>query len=513
LKNPKKSKKSHIKHEKFRDRNFSSLDHHPRSGKTLKNPFSIIPTPITPLSWVNECIPNILWACILATKLERPHYLRLFRSVAINIREQLENHKDLFLTHNYLSKFTEQDFDTAFQLVLADEQAKTELSALLLVDCMPDKHLWSSRLSAPTNVHWQTLAQSVAACFDHQSQRATDIRWLKLIFFVITGRMLFSREQASFLEELRLYPDRGDMRSVRPMIRATEIGLRRIEFKDKIKEGTKIDLPPPHQESFWQELHTKTQCLPHDVQQEPKQAAKFVIGTLLDASHQVAEHFHSTLKHTGLDARHDSSFGLVLYAIHLLTEVAASYSHSTAVGRSALRSIVECFITLSYLIAKDNPALWLKHRDHGNGQTKLSFLKNLNSENVPRFIDLELLEALANEDKWLEFQDINLGAWAETNLRATATEARVKDIYDSYYDVCSGYTHGHWSAIRDAAFTTCFNPLHRFHRIPRPVNFGMRSVVDDGIILINRMLDELSKIYPGFEYRINTKLGTDAASV
>ena len=177
-------------------------------------------------------------------------------------------------------------------------------------------------------------------------------------------------------------------------------------------------------------------------------------------------------------------------------------SHSTAVGRSILRSIVECFITLSYLVSKNDPTLWLKHRDYGNGQAKLSLLKNLAAENVPHFVDLERLESLANEDKWLEFNDINLASWAEQNLRAIAIEAGAKDIYDGYYDLCSGYTHGHWSAIRDAAFVTCFNPLHRFHKIPSPINFDMRSILDDGISLINRMLDELGTIYPGMDHRI-----------
>jgi hypothetical protein len=46
------------------------------------------------------------------------------------------------------------------------------------------------------------------------------------------------------------------------------------------------------------------------------------------------------------------------------------------------------------------------------------------------------------------------------------------------------------------------NPLHRFHKIPAPINFGMKSVLTDGAALINRMLDALSTIYPGMTDRI-----------
>jgi hypothetical protein len=252
-------------------------------------------------------------------------------------------------------------------------------------------------------------------------------------------------------------------------------------------------------------MHTKTQCIPHGEMQKPESANPALTRNLLDASEALAEHFHSTVQHTGLDARHDSCFGLVFYALRALTETSVSYSHTSAVGRSTLRTIVECLITLSYLVSKDDGTLWLKYRDYGNGQTKLSLLKNLSADSVPRFIDLELLEALANEDKWLEFHDINLGAWAEKNLRTMATEAKVKDVYDAYYDLCSGYAHSHWSAVRDAAFITYFNPLHRFHRIPRPVNFGMRSIIDDSLVLVNGMLDELTKLYPGFTFRLKPK--------
>lgn len=455
---------------------------------------------MTPRSWVNECIPNILWACILAATLERKHYLSLFRSVAFNTREYLDNYAELFLTHNFLSKFSEKQFNVAFRQVLDDEKARSALSALLLLDSLPDRHLWGAHLPKPTPDHWQILAKGVGACFNHQSEKATDIRWIKLAFFAIAGRIQFSTQQADLAESIRLYPDKGDMRIVRPMIRATEISLRMMEFG----EDEKSDLPAPHQDAFWEELHKKTRCLPLDPKSKPEIVEKEKVRQLINTANMTAEHFHATLKHTGLDARHDSSFGLVLYGLDLIIEAASSYSHSSAVGRSILRSIVECFITLSYLVMKDDPALWLKHRDYGNGQTKLSLLKNLSADSVPRFIDIELLEALANEDQWLEFSDVNLGSWSNKNLRALATEVGVKDVYDAYYDLCSGYTHGHWSAIRDTSFTMCYNPLHRFHRIPAPVNLSMKSIIEDGIDLTNRMLDELNKIYPGLSHRTET---------
>jgi hypothetical protein len=199
-----KPRKSFIKHDQFRDRNISSLESHPRHGKLLKNPFSVIPAPMTPRSWVNECIPNMLWACILTAVLDRDNYLRLFRAVAANIRDGLENHTELFISHNFISNFSENEFDVAFRDVLSDEKAKSALSALLLVECLPDRSLWEARLPEPTKDHWHVLADAVAGCFNHQSQKATDIRWIKLAFFAITGRIHFSKDQADLVDGIRL---------------------------------------------------------------------------------------------------------------------------------------------------------------------------------------------------------------------------------------------------------------------------------------------------------------------
>lgn len=52
----------------------------------------------------------------------------------------------------------------------------------------------------------------------------------------------------------------------------------------------------------------------------------------------------------------------------------------------------------------------MQYRNYGAGLSKLAYLKNVNEKNMPSFITKELLEQLANEDMWMEFQDIKLGA-------------------------------------------------------------------------------------------------------
>jgi uncharacterized protein DUF5677 len=80
---------------------------------------------------------------------------------------------------------------------------------------------------------------------------------------------------------------------------------------------------------------------------------------------------------------------------------------------------------------------------------------------------------------WLEFQDINLGSWANKSLREIAIEAGVKGAYDQHYQLLSTSTHAQWTAIRELNFSQCINPLHRFHRIPDMPKFARDNLASE----------------------------------
>jgi hypothetical protein len=485
----KKHDKPHIKQQKFKDRNISPLESHKRRGKTFQAPFSTLPAPIQMRAWNDECVPNILWACILASLLERREYLRLFRKVIINTRENVPRYEEMFVTHNYIATFSDIEFDEMFATVLANDNATQALRALRLVDCLPDRPHWDRHLPEPDPERdWNILFHAVADCFDHQSERATDIRWLKIMYMLVSGQLVMPESMEERLEELRLYPDKGDMRQVRPSIRATEIMFRGLELGEEEHRGPA--LPPNHRTQFWSEMKAKTGCIFPKGFEPPKGAPKELREELIATLQAAQEHFDDTIFTTAADPRHDGAFGLVLFALTLLFDATTGWTHTLVEGRLVLRTIVEAFITLHFLRAKDDPVLWLQYRRFGSGQGKLAFLKNVRQDEVPEFFDLEMIERLANEDMWLEFHDVEIGNWANLNLRTMAEQAEVKDVYDKFYDWSSGYSHGHWLCVRDTVFVNCMNPLHRFHRIPGPPVTTMPSVLPDGCKLINRMLDD-----------------------
>ena len=121
----------------------------------------------------------------------------------------------------------------------------------------------------------------------------------------------------------------------------------------------------------------------------------------------------------------------------------------------------------------------------------------------PHSIDVEVLKNLANEDLWQEFVPIELGHWEKSNLRKMSEEAAVKEsIYDPYYQWPSQFAHGYWGAVRDTIFANCANPLHRFHRVPRPAPRQLPPTVDEAIGIVNRLLELLDQAYPSLGARI-----------
>ena len=216
----------------------------------------------------------------------------------------------------------------------------------------------------------------------------------------------------------------------------------------------------------------------------------------------VIDHFFATAVAARIDTRHEASFGLVLYMIQTMLFCINVDVSKTAQGRLALRTTLEAFVNLRFLASKDNETIWAQYRNYGSGQAKLAFLKNLREDDIPDFINLAELERYANEDMWLEFQDIELGAWSNKNLRKMAEECGVKDVYDKHYDILSAYAHGNWIAVRDSVFSTCMNPLHRLHRIPMPPRLNLNDVVEDIVKLINRAMDDLNHLYPSIKKRM-----------
>ncbi len=471
----------------------SSLADHKREGKMLFPPIAQLPN-LKMASWVDERLPEVLWAVLLVTRMEREDALNIFRRVADKVHELQADSGDGDITHTGLAILAPEHCAKILEVIATDDPQRMALAPLLLFDELPARDAWGKAIGrAPAAEDWGALMFAVAKTLYHQSQESTDCRWAKVLANIAAGKMKFQVGMKDTVKGVIEYPHYGDLRRVRPFIRSTE-GL----------------LPPPKQtggewaSQFWTRCLEATPCQP--LTMTPARTVR-AIGTtnerFVSVQESLSSHCNATRTTTAVDARHDMVFGTALYSLALLQELLRVGNAESVTARTALRSLVECHITLAYLAKKDDPDLWKSYRAHSAGQAKLILLKLQDSGDFPQAIDETTLTQLANEDLWQEMVPINLGHWEKTDLRKMSEFSDTKDAYDRYYSWTSCFAHGHWAAVRNVAFDTCGNPLHRLHRIPRDSPRNLPDVIPDACILIDKILTTLGECYPPFDQRLS----------
>jgi hypothetical protein len=437
----------------------------------------------------------VLWAALLVSALPRQQYMKYLCSVA-KAAMAFREIKEVYLDHSAIAAISREHFSVLFGTVLSDSAAREALSPLLVLDELPDQAHWRTALvTRDEDTSWSAIAAAIWECYDRRAQAAIDIRWVRVMFLALQHRIVFPKgEMEEIVEMLCEYPNGSE-----PEWAGATIGA--------LEGATEQMFSVNWSDTFWGECLHKTRCLIPEF--EPPEAEtgfdyeanKIRWGEIYGA---LFEHFQQTTSTTDVDPRHDGAFGLAFYGMSLVVSMMRPFSTRPS-GRHLLRSLAEVYITIAYLAAKDDPNLWRMYREYGTGQSKLTFLKLIERdwETLPQHIKVERLEFLANKDRWDELVSIDLGHWARLNVRRMAEESGAKDVYDGCYDWPSGFVHGHWGAVRDSVFGLCGNPLHRFHRIPRPMRVDMEDICPDAIGIMNRILDTVDRCYPSYTLRFH----------
>jgi hypothetical protein len=445
--------------------------------------------------WHNERLPELLWVALLVTHLPREGYIALFRHFAeAMLKHEPAATRPFDISLSGLSRIDEHIFDTFIQPLTAIPQCAQVLSALMVLDDYPGKKRWERHLGGNMfEDGWKPLMRAVVRTLDHQSQESTDCRWFRVLCFMAGDKLKLPSKEMVY--EYVEYPHRGDQRRVRPMIRASEGALNDL-----------LGSTGDWSERFWAQCLQRIPCWPLSLCRDDSEPE---IGTTVtrvrDVYSALARHQQKTVETTAVDAKHDAAFGMCLYGLALLQDLMRIGASRSISGRMTLRTLSELVITLAYLIHKNDPDVWRSYRIFGAGQAKLQYLKLGELSKDTTYVDTGTLVELSNEDMWEEFLPIELGNWANSNLRDLSVEAGVKDIYDEFYAWTSTYAHGHWGAVRDSVFVTCGNPLHRLHRIAREVPQNPPDVLPDACRLIDRLLSLLESCYPGFAERVTVE--------
>lgn len=202
------------------------LEDHKRDKNTLYSQMSRFPA-VTLSSWRDERLPEMLWAAILTAGLSRDKYLAIFRAIA----DATSGMKDLKwdgLGHSKLASLTDEQFDTILEPILNDGILAI-LEPLSLYPDIPDANHWARHLKTwgePDVENYSIVGRAIGLNSWHQSETATDIRWVRVLSMILAGRMIFQPEMKHLVNEIIGYPEVGDLRKVRPSIRAMEQSFR-----------------------------------------------------------------------------------------------------------------------------------------------------------------------------------------------------------------------------------------------------------------------------------------------
>ena len=458
---------------------------------------------------MDERVPELLWACLVRGVLPRNEALEVFREVALIAREFVDAPgalNEIIPSQSNLAERIPLLIPRIVQIVTKYPLGYAALRPLIAVESLPGRDLWVAALGLePDPNELNALADAIPDYLGHQTEHSTDVRWLVVLYGGLSHRIVYQTTMAERVDEIRRYPNFGDLRKVRPSIRASE---------QMVWVGPNgADPVFPWSEAFWRECHERTPCivLEQEVTEVNQYRSEDIGPRVVQALNDVSNHWIETSKTTAVDAVHEGSFTFVLYVLTCLLETLGA-NRLLISGRLLLRTMVECRITFAYLLHKNDPELWRKFRAYGAGQAKLALLKMKEIEQPPHSVSVEVLERLANEDVWQEYVDIDLGNWAGVDLRRMAEDSGTKEIYDAHYGWNSGYTHGHWAAMRDATLTICLNPLHRVHRVPAGGERGLGDVVPDAIEIVEAMISDLLRIYPGMAISLHNDVPNSSAS-
>ena len=300
----------------MKGKNETELSKYKKEGKKLTPPLAQIG--MTKASWIDDRLPEILWAVLIISQLEREDALAFFRYCL----EFTLNKKDLFdITISGISKFSELDRIAFITHICsyAKEDICTLLRPILLFPNLPFIKEWEDVINKkPVPIKdWSTLGNAVQDCLWHQSQKATDCRWLKLTAAINSGKM---HVPPDMLSEILNYPNKGDQRKVRPMIRAAEI----MQIPGISMNTWAMD--------FWNYSYNFTGCISEDSIEGEKNVKYKGLENEITKSHdhyyketqkvwnELIDHSIETSTTSAVDPKHEAVFGLTMYALTIFIE-------------------------------------------------------------------------------------------------------------------------------------------------------------------------------------------------
>ncbi|RPJ49809.1 MAG: hypothetical protein EHJ95_08220, partial [Methanobacteriota archaeon] len=411
-------------------------------------------------SWTKERMPEYLWLGLILKYYGRKLGLEKAGNILFEI-----SRSGISLPAPRLSMIfdlSDDDQKTIYKIILrhVEEDVLTPLTLVYRRKLQPlfNEYFFISHMTVEERI--QTLSEAVKVYSPHQSHEATDLRFLSLCLLLFNGKIVVSTEAKATIEALKKYPytehDDENMRWYRPAIRSTEIGMTLDEYNTEFSY------------KFWREFGMITPCNPIriDFPENTTDYKEFIA----DCRKALEYVFYSNKEKSLMDDKFDVIMGSTNYGLKIFAEIGDKALGNSILGRHGIRTIIEVYIMLKYLLKReaDQPKIWEEYKLYGISKYKLVLLKARESNNLdesshfPHYV----VEALVNEIRWEEFIDVDLNYFDKQGIRDKSIDVGEKDLYDFYYDYDSSFAHGLWGAVRESSMLHCNSADHQFHAVP-----------------------------------------------
>lgn len=349
------------------------------------------------------------------------------------------------------------------------------------------------------------IIQTMRDIMDHQSNEATDIRFVALYFNLLSGKLHLLKED---MDLLVAYPTTNHtdeiMRIARPTVRSLEMMI--LTFENVDSEYLKC---------FWRCVSEMTDCNLFVIEfPEEKRNITAYMEKLHKVFIYLLELFIST---DPIDEKMNVLLGIATYSYKRLKEIYEHRLFNSISGRSCVRVMIEDYIMMKYLVKNEShhDNIWREYQIYGMGLYKL-VLSRYRESNVSEetHFDAEYIELLVNEFKREEFIDMDTKYFDKQNIRLKAESVDKKDLFGLYYDYDSSFEHGLWGAIRESSLLKCNNPAHKYHCVPDIEDKNkLKTVLPDCIMVMNKTVSYLNELYGIPEQLLNEVINCEIKSI
>ena len=438
-------------------------------------------------SWTYGRIPEYLWIGLLLKHYGRDEGLRKSYGIISTLHKLAP---DLYTAR--LSQVLKLDTDIQkrfydYIVCSGAKEALAPLTIFLTASKAPvfSEYFYCSEQSVQDRC--ESIIQTMRDIMDHQSDEATDIRFVVLYFNLLSGKLHLQKEQVDLLMAYPASKHTDEiMHMARPTVRSLEMMLLTFEKAESV-----------YLKEFWRCVSEMTDCNIFIIEfPEEKRNITAYMEKLHEVFAYLSELFVST---DPLDEKMNVLLGIATYSYKRLKEIYEHQLFNSISGRSCVRILIEDYIMMRYLV-KNEPShdnIWRDYQLYGMGLYKLVLARHRESGGLEQsHFDERYIEALVNEFKGEEFIDMDTKYFDKQNIRLKAESVGEKDLFGLYYDYDSSFEHGLWGAIRESSLLKCNNPAHKYHCVPDVEDeTRLKTVLPDCVMVMNKTVSFLNELY------------------